>query len=140
MKLKNLEVVLFIVSLPLLWILWHLERQGGRSFWQDMKEVALLFLLCVFLAGCAEVPLKPYPVQVAGKTKTYVVGKTKVGMLGDETLTIDRYDENGKPEHFSDISTTGTVHDVLKAAAGSSASAAIVTPVITPIVNDLNGK
>ncbi len=105
-----------------------------------MKRLILLCILVIALAGCAEVPLHPYTVAVAGKSKTYVVGKTKVGVLGDEVTTIDRYDETGKPEHFSDISTTGTVHDVLKAAAGSTGTAAVVTPVITPVVNAVEGK
>ncbi len=99
-----------------------------------------LCLLAIALAGCAGVPLQPYPVTVAGKQKTYVVGKTKVGVLGDEVTTIDRYDETGKPEHFSDISITGTVHDVLKSAAGSSGTAAVVTPVMTPVINAIEGK
>ncbi len=100
----------------------------------------VIVLMVIALAGCAAVPLHPYTVAVAGHSQTYVVGKTKVGVLGDEVTTIDRYDETGKPEHFSDISTTGTVHDVLKAAAGSTGTAAVVTPVITPVVNAVEGK
>jgi hypothetical protein len=79
-------------------------------------------------------------VTVAGHDKTYVVGKLPIGILGDEVTVIDRYDENGTLQHPSDITTTGTVHDALKAAAGSTGTAAIVTPVITPIVRDVSGK
>ncbi len=92
------------------------------------------FVALLFLAGCPETPLHPYPVMVAGKTKTYVIGKTKVGVLGDEITTIDRYAEDGKPEHFSDIATTGTVHDTLKAALGSSGNAASLTPIAGEIL------
>ena len=52
-KLKNLEVVFFIVILPFLWILWHIIPRPMRHFWSDMREIALLLILCIFLAGCA---------------------------------------------------------------------------------------
>jgi hypothetical protein len=94
-----------------------------------------LALLCLFLAGCGA-PLKTIPVKVgdSGVTKYYVVGNTKIGVLGDEVVTIDRYDEKGNLQHASDISTTGTVHDVLKAAAGSTGTAAVVAPVVGDLI------
>ena len=97
--------------------------------------MAFALLLGLFLAGCAA-PLKAIPVKVgdAGKTKYYVVGNTKIGVLGDEVVTIDRYDENGVLQHASDISTTGTVHDVLRAAAGSTGTAAVMTPVVGDLI------
>jgi hypothetical protein len=99
-----------------------------------------LCLLAIALAGCAHAPLSAEPVTVNGVTKTYVYGKYPVGIVGDEVTIIDRYDEKGVLVHPSDISTTGTVHDALKAAAGSSGTAAVVTPVITPVVNAVEGK
>ena len=109
---------------------------GFKRFYRKLKrewiKTGVLAVLCLFLAGCATSPMQVIPVKVgdAGKTKYYVIGNTKIGVLGDEVATIDRYDENGALQHASDISTTGTVHDVLKAAAGSSGTAAVMTPVI----------
>ena len=104
-----------------------------------MKRPIQLLVLVFVLAGCAHQPLNVETVTVAGQTKTYVSGKYPVGILGDEISVIDRYDENEVLIHPSDVSTTGTVHDTLKAAAGSTGTAAVVTPVGTPIVNDLTG-
>jgi hypothetical protein len=104
-----------------------------------MKRPIQLLVLMFVLAGCAHQPLNVETVTVAGQTKTYVSGKYPVGVLGDEISIIDRYDEKGALVHPSDISTTGTVHDTLKAAAGSTGTAAVVTPVIKPIANDLSG-
>ncbi|MFZ0931240.1 MAG: hypothetical protein WAN11_21720 [Syntrophobacteraceae bacterium] len=99
------------------------------------RLIPLLLVAVLLLAGCASTnPFTAHPVTVNGKTKTYVVGNNKIGILGDEALTIDRYDENGVLQHPSDISTTGTVHDVLKAAAGSSATAAVMTPVVGQLI------
>jgi hypothetical protein len=94
-----------------------------------------MLILCLFLAGCPAA-LKSVPVKVgdSGVTKYYVIGNTKIGVLGDEVVTIDRYDEKGNLQHASDISTTGTVHDVLKAAAGSSGTAAVITPVVGDLI------
>jgi hypothetical protein len=105
-----------------------------------MRLRIILCILIFALSACATAELKPYQVQVAGKTKTYVIGKIPIGVLGDETVINDRYDENGVLQHPADVSTTGTVHDALKAAAGSTGTAALVTPIITPIVNDVQGK
>lgn len=105
-----------------------------------MKLTVLACILAVVLASCAAAPLAPVQVTVAGRQKTYVTGKLPIGILGDEVTVIDRYDENGTLQHPSDITTTGTVHDALKAAAGSTGTAAIITPVITPIVRDVSGK
>ena len=69
-KLKNFEVVFFIVSLPFLWIVWHVCPRHRRYFWSDMKELALLSLLCIFLAGCAGPQLRlgaPQAVSVPDK-------------------------------------------------------------------------
>lgn len=125
------------------WVPWSKNpsgKPGGNVprttvwFWR-VKQMAFALLLGLFLAGCA-VPLKAIPVKVgdAGKTKYYVVGNTKIGVLGDEVVTIDRYDENGALQHASDISTTGTVHDVLRAAAGSTGTAAVMTPVVGDLI------
>ncbi len=103
-------------------------------------RTTLLVLVLFILCGCASQALTPVPVKVAGQIKTYVVGKQKVGMLGDEITTIDRYDEKGNLVHASDISTTGTVHDTLKSAAGSTGTAAMVTPVMAPVINAIEGK
>ncbi|MGA3113492.1 MAG: hypothetical protein ABSF90_03560 [Syntrophobacteraceae bacterium] len=96
-----------------------------------MRLTVLILIVGIALGGCASTnPFTAHPVTVAGKTKTYVVGNNKIGILGDEAITIDRYDENGVLQHPSDISTTGTVHDVLKAAAASTGTAAVMTPVV----------
>jgi PBP1b-binding outer membrane lipoprotein LpoB len=102
-----------------------------------LKSILIVVLAGFFLAGCAGQTLTPVKVTVAGHDKTYVIGTLPVGHLGDEVKVVDRYDEAGTLQHPSDITTTGTVHDMVKAAAGSTGTAAIVTPVITPIVNDL---
>ena len=105
-----------------------------------MMKRLLLILLSIVLAGCAaHQPLVVEQVTVNGKVKTYVSGKYPVGVMGDEVSIIDRYDENGNLAHPADISTTGTVHDTMKAAAGSTGTAALVTPVVTPIVNNIAG-
>jgi len=102
-------------------------------------------ILCVLaavvvLAGCATQAIAPIQVQVAGQTKTYVFGKILLGAVGDEVVIVDRYDEHSNLVHASETSTTGIVHDTLKAAAGSTGTAALVTPVITPVVNAVEGK
>jgi hypothetical protein len=121
------------------WIPWYMSISGipGNHityatvrFW---RQLVAMLLLCLFFAGCAA-ELKAVPVKVGDKTKYYVIGNTKIGVLGDEVATIDRYDENGVLQHPSDISTTGTVHDVLKAAAGSTGTAAVMTPVVGDLI------
>jgi len=97
--------------------------------------------MAIVMAGCAfHQPLTVEQVTVSGKTHTYVAGKYRVGVLGDEITVIDRYDANGNLEHPADISITGTVHDAFKAAAGSTGTAALVTPIVTPVVNSIEGK
>ena len=103
MKLKNLEVVLFIVSLPFLWIVWHVCPRHRRYFWSDMKELALLSLLCIFLAGCAGPQLRlgaPQAVSVPDKAGvkhpfTYVPVNSGNSFL-DHTMGFSLYDEDAK--------------------------------------------
>jgi len=106
------------------------------------RTVSILctLVMAVFLVGCAGPQLKAYPVQVAGQTKTYVIGKIPIGILGDENAVNDRYDEKGNLVHASDVTTTGTIHDAAKAAAGSTGTAALVTPIVTPIIKDIQGN
>jgi hypothetical protein len=119
-------------------------RDGFKRLCRSLKRNWVkglgVALVVSFLAGCATQAIGPIQVPVAGQIKTYVTGKIPIGVLGDELTIVDRYDEKGNLIHASETSTTGTVHDALKAAAGSSGTAALVTPVITPIVNDLQGK
>ncbi len=105
-----------------------------------MKLVTLLILAFV-LAGCAfHQPLAAESVQVAGKTHTYVAGQYRVGILGDKVTVVDRYDEKGMLEHPADITTTGTIHDTLKAVGGNAGTAAVLTPIESPIINGIEGK
>ena len=103
MKLKNFEVVLFIILLPFLWILWHIIPRPMRHFWADMKEIALLLILCVFLAGCAGPQLKlgaPQGVEIPDKAGvkhpfTYVPVNSGNSFL-DHTMGFSLYDEDAK--------------------------------------------
>jgi hypothetical protein len=121
-----------------------------------MARILFVISIALLVAGCAfHQPLTNEQVCVGGKMtknpdgtltcqggrmKTYVAGKYRVGVLGDEITVIDRYDENGKLDSPSVTSTTGTVHDVLKAGAGGAGASALITPVVTPIVTDIEGK
>ena len=105
-----------------------------------MRLTAILIAV-LLISGCAfHQPLVAEQVQVAGKAHTYVAGQYRVGILGDKVTVVDRYDDQGKLEHPADITTTGTIHDTLKAAGGNASAAAVLAPIETPIINGIEGK